>query len=557
MDDFELLRRYEPILCFTDGEFCFPMSVGRYIERSSLWCGQPDGSAKLLVSKGSLNTTTLLTEAEIPPEHTLFMRFVDRSLDQFNDIDRIHTVPDSLFRAPSRLARVGLIPRLADAVFSLSLLLRGTVPGDTTAHAIDEYRTMRAKHRQPVYHGRVIHDSGYLVLHYMFFYAMNDWRSSFHGANDHEADWEQLFVILDETVTDTESPVPAWIACAAHDESGDNLRRRWDDPDLTMSDNHPVVFIGAGSHAAYFQPGEYLTPIELGFMRPLLRVIAQIERVWRKTLRQGSENQLTHQLEDVFRVPFVDYARGDGTRIGPGQAMAWAPCVVDDETGWVNNYRGLWGLDTRDRFGGERAPAGPKYNRDGTVRLSWYDPLAWSGLDKVPPSGSAPEMLRERIQEMEAERDALSLQLADLRTQSRMLELEVGALSQDEALVAVRRNRQHALEAVTAEAHRLSNSHIELVDRIAAGAAFLQQLLEGERGDPRAHITHLRAPQSENDVHRGIVAETWAALSIGLLLLFLAADFFLGMTRSRAVGFVLAVAAFVAIDAAFNRQLER
>ena len=32
----------------------------------------------------------------------------------------------------------------------------------------------------------------------MFFYAMNDWRSSFDGANDHEADLEQCFVVLEE-----------------------------------------------------------------------------------------------------------------------------------------------------------------------------------------------------------------------------------------------------------------------------------------------------------------------------------------------------------------------
>ena len=58
---------------------------------------------------------------------------------------------------------------------------------------------------------------------------------------------------------------------------------------------------------------------------------------------------------------------------------------IDDQTPWVRDYRGLWGLDTRDRFGGERAPSGPRYERDGTVRTSWANPLGWAGLQKVSP----------------------------------------------------------------------------------------------------------------------------------------------------------------------------
>ena len=29
--------------------------------------------------------------------------------------------------------------------------------------------------------------------------------------------------------------------------------------------------------------------------------------------------------------------------------------LIDDQTPWVRNYQGLWGLDTGDPFGGERA----------------------------------------------------------------------------------------------------------------------------------------------------------------------------------------------------------
>jgi hypothetical protein len=101
---------------------------------------------------------------------------------------------------------------------------------------------------------------------------MNDWRSTFHGANDHEADWEQVFVFLEDN--GERAPTPTWVAYASHDDSGDDLRRRWDDPELVRVGNHPVVHVGAGSHASYFLPGEYLTSVELRFLRPVLNAVS-------------------------------------------------------------------------------------------------------------------------------------------------------------------------------------------------------------------------------------------------------------------------------------------
>ena len=89
-------------------------------------------------------------------------------------------------------------------------------------------------------------------------------------------------------------------------------------------------------------------------------------------------------------MPFIDYARADGLAIGPGQAAEWTPVPIDDSTDWVDGYRGLFGLDTRDRFAGERAPAGPKYGRAGTVRQSWNDPVGLrrplEGRTAIPPA---------------------------------------------------------------------------------------------------------------------------------------------------------------------------
>ena len=262
-----------------------------------------------------------------------------------------------------------------------SLLLRGRVPGGTAAAASLKYDAIRGRDPRVVYHGRVVREGRWVVLHYLFFYAMNDWRSTFEGANDHEADWEQCFVVLE--AVDDDDLRPAWFCAAAHDEKGDDLRRRWDDPRMETIDGHPVVYPGAGSHATYLERGEYIMLLPFPGERNVRGPLDLIRRVWRDTLAQPDPGDLAARAKRALSVPFVDYARGDGLAVGPGGDVEWTPMIIGDDDGWVDRYQGLWGLDTGDRFAGERAPAGPKYTRTGSVRQSWHDPLGFAGLAKV------------------------------------------------------------------------------------------------------------------------------------------------------------------------------
>jgi len=170
--------------------------------------------------------------------------------------------------------------------------------------------------------------------------------------------------------------------------SGDDLHRRWDDPELhKFNDNHPLVYAGAGSHASYFQPGEYLTGLEPDFLRPLKNGLVALRRFWVETLGQGDQENTEERVGALLSIPFIDYARGDGVRIGPSQEHRWSPIILTEETEWSADYRGLWGLDTNDPFGGERAPSGPKYNRDGSIRVPWYNPLGWAGQSDATWTG--------------------------------------------------------------------------------------------------------------------------------------------------------------------------
>ncbi|MBI1882182.1 MAG: hypothetical protein HYR94_28750, partial [Chloroflexi bacterium] len=243
--DSVLLRRFEPVLRFTRGEQFFPMDAEIYVRYCSLWMQRPDKRPICLVPQGEL-TLEKLAEPRAADFGTIyFLKFIEPlniaelaayALQQgFTPRD-----PQAVFHAgPGRLARVGYTSRFLDALFSLTLFARGRVPGDTAAAAALAYHRLMGQQEAYRYYGRVIRQNGWLALQYWFFYPFNNWRSGFSGANDHEADWEMIYIYLYETTTGELRP--EWVAYASHDFFGDDFRRRWDDPELEKVGEHPVV----------------------------------------------------------------------------------------------------------------------------------------------------------------------------------------------------------------------------------------------------------------------------------------------------------------------------
>jgi hypothetical protein len=366
--DLALLRAYEPVVRFTEGELFRPTAVGPYVDQCSLWAGVRGGDLTLIVPAGELTLDRLCEASVVHQGRRLFLRFVEQPLGRAEYL-RWLRIPRERLRATGRFTTTGVFGRLVDAGMRASLLLRGKVPAGLAAAAETIYRE-RLEADRFTYYGRVVRDGGYVCLQYWFFYAMNDWRSTFGGVNDHEADWEMITIYLAEQSDGVLRP--AWAAFSSHDYHGDDLRRRWDDPELHREGDRPVVFAGAGSHSGAFIPGDYVVSVDPPQLRPVINFLHRLQRLsapWR---------HYTGSPAGVG-IPFVDYARGDGVTIGPGHDKCWSAVLIDDETPWVRDYRGLWGLDTRDRFGGERAPSGPRYERDGSVRASWANPLGWSG----------------------------------------------------------------------------------------------------------------------------------------------------------------------------------
>ncbi len=145
-----------------------------------------------------------------------------------------------------------------------------------------------------------------------------------------------------------------------------------------------------------------MTSAPISALRGLVGLLEAGREFWVNSLRQPDPGDLAKKLEETLSASFVDYARGDGATIGAGRDGEWSPILISDDDTWVDGYRGLFGLDTHDRFGGERSPAGPKYARSGEQRLSWHDPLGFGGLDKADPPFQWPQTLAAREQELRA-----------------------------------------------------------------------------------------------------------------------------------------------------------
>jgi hypothetical protein len=530
------------VVRYTKGELFFPTAVGPYVARCSLWARSGSRDATLLASVGQLDLERLSEEARRHRDRPLFLRFVDRPLGR-REYLRWRRLPRERMSASGRFTTTGVFGRLIDAGMRASLLMRGKVPSGLAAAAETTYRE-HLEATRCTYYGRVARDGDYACLQYWFFYAMNDWRSTFGGINDHEADWEMVSIYLVER--DEGPPRPAWVAFSSHDYTGDDLRRRWDDPELQREGERPVVFAGAGSHSGAFIPGDYVVSVDAPQLQAAVRLLRRLQRLlvpWRHYT--GSSGGLG--------IPFVDYARGDGVTVGPGHEAEWHPVVIDDQTPWVRDYRGLWGLDTRDRFGGERAPSGPRYERDGSVRDSWANPLGWAGLLKVPPDeGGFERALTARVEALTRQLAELDAAIAAERTALRGLQAQARSLSaQDYDRSAASKRREKVVEREGALNDTIA-LRTRLAEERAAHRATLAAGLPPE--PPQAHVRRPHRPHVDEQQRRTRFLKLWAALSAPLLLGCVIVALLASPLATISTVAVL-VAAFSAVEAMARRRL--
>jgi hypothetical protein len=559
LDQTALLKRFEPVLKFTQGERFFPYNVDDYVEKSSLWVKKPKFPPEELISETDLTLDKLGSIQLEGEKHVHYLQFISpvnlAEMAEFRFNELREALKKREFQPTrSRLARVGYLARMADTAFSLMLLLRGRVPGDAMAAAVITFNKMLADNPSYQYYGRVIEQSGWIILQYWYFYPFNNWRSGFYGANDHEADWEMVNVYCYQD--ELGAVKPSWVAYASHNYTGDNLRRHWDDPELEKSGEHPIVYVGGGSHASYFQPGEYLTELGLAFLEPLVKFKKRFDSLFGKDFekKEDLEEGFGDQRQ-MFTIPFVDYALGDGLVIGHGCETSWEPpVVIEPAEDWVKNFRGLWGYYAQDPFSGEDAPAGPRYNRDGTVRQAWFDPLGWAGMEKVLPPIDQPEMLIARKAGIQATINTLQAEIEQLQEVHYQRGFDLDAIrntphlqSEVDDLIRILEEERLAL-ADKRRQLTVEETKLEAIDRFAAA------LRDGKRPTLRAHIKHAHQPQVKKSLRFNRLAEIWAAISIGLMMI--AVVLLIVFARSFLfIGLAGLLLVLITIEAAFRRRL--
>ena len=534
--DLELLRAFEPIVSFTKGESFLPMSVSEYLAAAVRMRSHEGGKHQVVETDGALSELTL---SDGVSDGALARDFLTVAGTDDDDVvarmfDRDSRQAVGFHAGGGRLARVGYMSRLIDALFAISLLARGRVPGSLARRAVQRYRTLAAESTAHPYYGRVVRTATWTALQYWFFYAFNDWRSGFNGANDHEADWEQVLVYLD---TDADGrAVPVWAAYAQHDYHGRDLRRRWDDAEqLDLVGDHPVVYAGAGSHASYFRPGEYLAeqPVRLpSFVQRIATVTSTLIHG-----RGGGDGG------SVMSIAFVDFARGDGVTIGPGADREWDPVVMDATQPWVGGYSGLWGMSVEDPFEGEDAPAGPMFNRDRSVRTSWADPVSFAELDLEPPPSQATTLLHERATAVERRQAEVAKAIPPLERELAAAGAEDSASTDDARTPSRVAERERLRAALTDLQREREENELRLGDlrqRLAAAR-------EGLRPPPRAHLRRIPAPTPAGEDRTGMLLEAWAAISVGLMLITLVAVLLLSPRFGLAIA-VGVIGLFVLIE---------
>jgi hypothetical protein len=564
-----VLRRFEPILRTTKGDKFYPMDVEPYVRTCSLWVQRPGEEATCAVPGGKLDLNRIAQQPLDESGAVHFLKFTD-----FRDVKRPGSRGAGLsvfrrraarglkesreaFRAGrGRLARVGYVSRFVDALYSIALLARGRVPGESAAAAAVAYERIMAEHEHYRYHGRVVRQDGWVVLQYFLFYPFNDWRSGFFGANDHEADWEKIFIYLYES--ERGEIRPEWVAYAAHNYAGDNLRRRWDDPEVEKVGEHPVVYVGAGSHASYYAAGEYLTELDLPLPSPFARAAEGVRTFWKERLGQYAGDDDENGASGYLHIPFVDYARGDGLTIGPGGDKEWSSprLILNPPPTWVSAFRGLWGLYARDPFRGEDAPAGPMYDRDKSVNRAWYDPVGWAGLDKVPPPTDTLEAVLDRRADIAARCAALRAEIGEKSRRLKELGVEAVATRDRSHLDVPHKEKTKRVGELSREVDQL-RAQLATDEAVSESLSdYADRLRAGEREPARAHITRAHRPASETELRVSRVAEMWAAVSVSLVLIS-----FVGIAlfeRKHLISMlVFSIALFAFVEAGFRGRLVR
>jgi uncharacterized repeat protein (TIGR01451 family) len=218
------------------------------------------------------------------------------------------------------------------------------------------------KRYDPTVYARVVEfpDRNRTVVQYWFFYFFDDWW------NNHEGDWEQITLVFESSNAQDVLRRNLGPAQVAYSQHTGGTRRYWvadgSHRQVMKVNSHPLVFVGRGSHANYFEPRLYVWPTGIDDARspwtnPSGTVFiapdsAPIPVSGVQVLRYGQPSLLADWVENVrtcneqnswlkFDGRWGQAFPGDPTRDGP-KGPAFQGKTWNDPVGWVESLSWDW-----------------------------------------------------------------------------------------------------------------------------------------------------------------------------------------------------------------------
>jgi len=323
----EKVLQYAPVLYFGRGENFYPMDAADYVAQCSLHLCVGDDEHQLILPPGYARIEHL---AEVTSEH--FLVYADETFIDPEEAARLAEFVDQKREETYLTWKIDLledIRRLYEHIISegltvlrpaISMVTQGKLGEQVFEKALDLYTSV--KDNPPTYYylyvPKVRCNRNMDVLQYWFFYAYNDWATSYEGINDHEGDWEAIFLYFND-ITQDEFPVE--VLYSFHNTA---KRRPWFSL-KRIEKFSPAAYVALGSHA---------------------------------------------NLPDMeFHPPELRWLPG-GRVIGRGGDLDWQDPVDLNDMAWAKNFGGYWGarylwINLPGHFDVEKlgcSPHGPLYN---------------------------------------------------------------------------------------------------------------------------------------------------------------------------------------------------
>ncbi len=382
----ELHKKYAPILRFNKDEKFYPMRVDDLLKYSSL---HAKGQDKPLVPRGQLNVNQLAKHSGSPE---VFVRTVEKGPLAGSDVvsewgegalemvlrwteaatsswtEDLAGKAYSWFSPKTKPAAqlfwwnnmIGNLIQGAVQSVSAEELPRLVLPTETRASAIEHYGSKKPGY---AYYHRQVKDGKYLSQQYWFFYSYNDWGRGYAGLNDHEGDWECMLIFFRLDSQGRPQEPPAYVTYANHES---RQTKPWGHHDTTLIGNHPVGFVGGGSHATYPEASAHT-------------LMAAYDLVDRAT---GYGITIDHD-DWVHRISLDDapwlgaYQGAWGTRFWLSTAAAKTLLQVALSATPLSSLVGLAFKSTEIELPGVSAPRGPV----GKERPQYANPVEWAGIE--------------------------------------------------------------------------------------------------------------------------------------------------------------------------------